>query len=140
MQDQKKFVKLADLQSFKVVKFVKMYWQMYDTASNTFKKEDTYFEGAKSSYLFEMEEGMLNLSSSQLGQMLVSLFESKMPIERQIFNVKTNGQTGKEIRYYINLDYKHLNAQLGSARPTTPEYTQNTPQVQNEISVDEIPF
>jgi hypothetical protein len=45
-----------------------------------------------------------NLSSAQLGQMFVAGFEKgSVGIKDLEFTVKSNGKTGMEIRYFINL-------------------------------------
>jgi hypothetical protein len=117
------YLKLGEIQGFTVTEFVKKYWSFYDktkTGKDAFQKSDEYIQGYSPKYSFKVDgDDMLDLSQNQLGQALVGVFEAKKPLRGSSFLVKTNGQTGKEIRYFINYDYKGVYAQTPSQ--PTPE-------------------
>ena len=117
------YKKLGELEGFTIVEFVKKYWSNWNEQTQKFERSDDYQQGFSPKYSFKIDgDDMLDLSQAQLGQALVGAFEAKKPITGCTFMVKTNGQTGKEIRYYINYDFKGLYA-------TTPSMSTNSPNV-----------
>lgn len=103
-----KYVNLKDLKTMTPVKFVKKFWRRFDEATNKFEMSDDYKEGYSIRYQLELDDqSSLSISQDQFGQMLVATFSGdKSVINGHTFSVKTNGKTGKDIRYFINLAQK----------------------------------
>lgn len=101
------FTKLSALvkDSFIPTEYKGMFYKKWDAATNKMETSEEYKEGFKKVFTFETNKGTLDLSSAQLGQMLVAAFEHGKGgmIQDQEFVVKSNGKTGMDIRYYINL-------------------------------------
>lgn len=130
----KQFVKLSDLvgktitvEAVKGYKFKK--WE-----ENKMVVADRYFEGAQKKWLVETDKGAVDMSSSQLGTLLEGVHKSgESNLINETFQVKSNGKTGMEIRYFFN----HIAEWQGSAMAQTG----NTEQVDDdEVDLSEAPF
>ena len=98
---QLSFVKLKDISEFQVLDSRGYKWKNWD--GEKYVTSDTYEKGFQKKYSFVTDIGILEISTAQLGQMLEGVFEQgKSNVINKRFYVKTNGQTGKEIRYFIN--------------------------------------
>ena len=98
---QLSFVKLKDISEFQVLDSRGYKWKNWD--GEKYVTSDTYEKGFQKKYSFVTDKGILEISTAQLGQMLEGVFEQgKSNVINKRFSVKTNGQTGKEIRYFIN--------------------------------------
>jgi len=101
----KKFTKLSELvdNTFTVEKIWGYKFKMWDNESKKMLVSETYEKGYRKIYSVDTSEGSLDLSASQLGQMLESVFKNgSSELTGRTFAVKSNGKTGQEIRYYIN--------------------------------------
>ncbi len=124
----KEFKKLSEVQSFKVVKVVKSFYQKWNEAEKKYERSDTPSKGFSQRYLVEMDDCIINMSKAQVGEMLVgSLDGSGADIAGKSFTVRNNGKTGIEIRYFIN--------PMG-------DWAEHVPQAikEKDIQVSEIPF
>ncbi len=133
----KQFKKLADVQVFTVEKIYGFQYQKWD--GEKMIKQDKWEEGFRKTYDVECTDFKLTLSSAQVGNMLEAAMQGgKSDIVGKSFNVKTNGQTGKEIRYYINLNR--------TAQPPVQPPVQSTEpngdmaQQFNESQQNDLPF
>lgn len=64
---------------------------------------DTYQEGHRKIYTLETDKGTLDVSQSQMGNLLEGVVvEGNADIIGKTYSVKSNGKTGMEIRYFIN--------------------------------------
>ena len=105
MQNEKRFTKLSELvdNTFTVEKIWGYKFKMWDNESKKMLVSETYEKGYRKIYSVDTSEGSLDLSASQLGQMLESVFKNgSSEITGRTFLVKSNGKTGMDIRYYIN--------------------------------------
>jgi hypothetical protein len=101
----KKFNKLSNLvdDTFTVEKVWGYKFKTWDDLNKKMLVSDTYEKGYRKIYSVDTSEGTLDLSASQIGQMLESVCkDGSSELTGRTFAVKSNGQTGKEIRYYIN--------------------------------------
>lgn len=99
------YVKLKDLvdRTFQV-KEVKGYtFKKWDTTENRMLNSDRWMEGYSKKWQVETDKGQLDLGSGQMGTILESVHKGgKSDINGRIFQVKSNGKTGMEIRYFFN--------------------------------------
>ncbi len=101
----KKFTKLSELvdNTFTVEKIWGYKFKMWDNESKKMLVSETYEKGYRKIYSVDTSEGSLDLSASQLGQMLESVFKNgSSELTGRTFSVKSNGKTGMDIRYYLN--------------------------------------
>lgn len=117
---QKTWLKLSAIQQFTIIKFIKKQWQCWDDTNKKYLRSETYLQGYKPQYIFEAKEGMLSLSQAQTASMLVSCFDGTSKPTGHTFSVKTNGETGMKIRYFINevIDFSHKTQDNTSANFT----------------------
>jgi len=99
----KEFKKLLDGMNFTLKSYNKKIFSRFNKETNKFETSPTWIKGYQPKYIFEAEDCMLSLSKDQLGQILVGCFEEKNDWKDTKFYVKTNGKTGLEVRYYINV-------------------------------------
>lgn len=100
------FIKLKDITSFTVEKVWGFKFKMWDKEQNKMLVSDSWMKGFTKKWDVDTKQGKLDLSDSQFAQMLSSCFDSKSGTSSPVgktFSVKTNGKTGMDIRYYINL-------------------------------------
>ena len=147
------FLRLKDTKEFTVNSFSKKYWSFYDetkTGAEAFVKSDDYIKGYSAKYTFKVnKDDLLDVSQSQLGQMLVGVFEAQTNLMGSKFLVKTNGKEGKEIRYFINYDW---NGVQSTSEATKDAENANKSDIEalagrsmeeattTETKVEEIPF
>jgi len=97
------FIKLKDIQSFTVKEVVKSNFKMWNTETNTMEVSEKPQKGFRKVWQVTTDKGTLDLSDSQMGQMLVGIFDKeKSVLVNSSFDVRTNGKEGKEIRYFLN--------------------------------------
>lgn len=100
------YIKLKDLvnDQFTVEKVVGVKWVMWNDAESKYERSDTPQKGYTKQYLAQTNKGALNVSQSQMAQMLEAASDlGKADVIEKKFEVRSNGKDGKEIRYYINL-------------------------------------
>lgn len=105
MQNEKRFTKLSELvdNTFTVEKIWGYKFKLWDNELKKMLVSETYEKGYRKIYSVDTSEGSLDLSASQLGQMLESVFKNgSSELTGRTFSVKSNGKTGMDIRYYIN--------------------------------------
>lgn len=103
--NEKKFTKLSELvdNTFTVEKIWGYKFKLWDNELKKMLVSETYEKGYRKIYSVDTSEGSLDLSASQLGQMLESVFKNgSSELTGRTFSVKSNGKTGMDIRYYIN--------------------------------------
>ena len=101
----KKFTKLKDLvdDTFTVERVWGYKWKAWDNDNKRMLVSDTYEKGYRKIYSVSTSEGSLDLSASQMGQMLESVSkDGSSDVVGRSFEVKSNGKDGIDIRYYIN--------------------------------------
>ena len=143
-------LRATDNLQFQVKQFVKKFWQKWvdpipPEPKGHFAKSDAPISGMTPMYLFDLITGdQLQLSRDQWQQALVAAFDAKKHWKDCAFVIKTNGKTGKEVRYYINLLQAHTSVQT-QERPIYPQNPVEPPQTAefeptDDINLDSIPF
>jgi hypothetical protein len=108
LADYTKLSALVD-KSFTVEKVHGSNWKKWDTDQNKMLSASEWQEGYSKKWQVTTDQGDLDLSPSQIGQMLERALDTKGVAELvgKSFAVKSNGKTGMEIRYFLNIDYKY---------------------------------
>ena len=130
MSDYTKLSTLVDDQ-FTVNKVFGYKFKMWDNTSKKMLISEKWEQGYRKMYTIETDKGTLDLSASQLGNLLEAVTkDGRADINGRSFSVKSNGKTGMDIRYYLNA-VKETERPVAQA---TDEYEQN------DIPLDSIPF
>jgi hypothetical protein len=99
------YIKLKDLidGEFTVEKVWGFKWKKWDPEANKMLVSDEYEKDFRKIYGITTDKGSLDVSSSQFASMLEGVSEGgQADVVGKSYTVKSNGQTGMEIRYYIN--------------------------------------
>lgn len=99
------YVKMSSLvdQDFRVDKVGLHKFVAWDATENKYVTQDTWFQGAQKKYPVTTDKGLVDMSASQIGNMLEGVQHAgQSNIIGATFHVKSNGKTGKEIRYFLN--------------------------------------
>lgn len=79
-------------------------YQRYNKETNKFEKSDKWEKGYSQVFVFDLTNGeQIQLSKEQTSQMLLGAFVEKKLMPQLKYYVKTNGKSGIEVRYYINV-------------------------------------
>lgn len=101
---QKQFIRLAQTKQFTIERFVGKKYKKWDQVNKKMLESPTWQEGYRLMYKFEVKEGILELSKSQVGEMCASILDQQgcVNLIGKSFNVRTNNKTGMDIRYFLN--------------------------------------
>lgn len=127
------FVKLSDLvdNTFTIEKAGGYSFKSWDNENRKMLISDKYVQGYRKIYTFTTDKGILDLSSGQVGTLLEAVYhQGTADLNGKSFEVKSNGKTGMDIRYFFNpvkLDKK--------SEPVVED-----DKLEQEISLDDIPF
>ena len=127
------YTKLSDLvgKEFTVIKSFGYKWKQWDNTAKRMLVSDTYEQGYRKIYSFETDKGVLDLGSGQVGTLLEAVFKNgESKLINQTFAVKSNGKTGKDIRYYFNPVKKEV----------VKEDTVHPSEDSEPVDLSEIPF
>ena len=100
------FAKLSDLvgDRFKVEKVWGYKWKKWDNDAKKMLVSDTWTEGYRKVYDVDTDKGKLDLGTGQIGSLLEAVFyNGAADLNGATFEVKSNGKTGMDIRYYFNV-------------------------------------
>lgn len=106
MQEKKTYTKLADLvgKEFKVLKAFGYQWKMWDNNTKRMLVSEKWQKDYKKIYAVETDKGVLDLGSGQLSALLEAVYsKGEANINGRTFEVKSNGKTGMEVRYFFNV-------------------------------------
>lgn len=109
------YLKLSQIEYFTVKAYKGYVWKKWDEVNKKMLTAERYSEGFSKKHIVETVEGkFLDVSNDQMGQMLIASLgtDGMSSVIGQMYNVKTNGKTGMDIRYFINKFYPHA--------PSTP--------------------
>jgi hypothetical protein len=82
----------------------KITFQRWNDETKKYETAQTWLKGYNPKFIFELVNGeQLEVSKDQLSQMLFSAYMEKKKMADLKYFVKTNGKTGKEIKYWINV-------------------------------------
>ena len=127
------YVKLSTLvnDTFTVQKVFGYRWKMWDNEQRKMLISDSYVKGYRKMYTIDTDKGTLDLSSSQMGNILESVTsDGRADINGRTFSVKSNGKSGMDIRYYINAT---KDAPAAPVKATEPEF-------EEPFDMTQIPF
>ena len=99
------FIKLSGLvnDTFTVEKVWGYKWKKWDTNENKMLVADRYEQDYQKKWDVDTNKGKLDLSPSQYGAILEAVSKDGIAdLNGRTINVKSNGKTGMEIRYYFN--------------------------------------
>lgn len=100
------YVKLSDLvgQKFTIEKVWGFKFKMWDQPTSKMITQDTWFKGARKVYEVDTDKGKLDLGQGQIGTLLETVFKDGVAdLNNKTFEVKSNGKTGMDIRYFFNV-------------------------------------
>lgn len=105
MNEERRYVKLGDLvdSSFTVEKVYGYKWKMWDANAKRMLVSDTYEKDYRKVYGMVTDQGTMDLGSGQIGSLLeVVMKDGVADLNGKSFNVKSNGKSGMDIRYYFS--------------------------------------
>lgn len=100
------YTKLSSLVNgtFTIQKFNGYKWKMWDNVEKKMLISDTWQKDYRKVYQVETDKGLLDLSSNQTGILLEAVVRNGIAdLNNQTFQVKSNGKTGMDIRYFFNV-------------------------------------
>jgi len=103
--DDKKFTKLSNLvnNTFRVEKVWGYKWKMWDESQRRMLMSDSWQKDYKKAWQVDTDKGSLDLGSGQMATLLEAVCnKGEADINNKIFEVKSNGKTGIDIRYFFN--------------------------------------
>lgn len=123
------YLKLATTSRFTPKAFLGSKYKKFDDGK--WLQSNTPAFGFRQMFAFETEDGILELGSGQLGNMLSQCmdFDGSASIIDKTFTVASNGKEGTEKRYFID----RVLGQVASVH--TPTIEEKTP-----VNPDDIPF
>jgi hypothetical protein len=102
MSDYTKLSNLVDDQ-FVVNKVFGYKYKVWDNEQRKMLMSETWVKGYRKMYTLETDKGTLDLSASQMGNLLESVTkDGRADINGRAFSVKSNGKSGMDIRYFLN--------------------------------------
>lgn len=102
MVDFNKLSNLVD-QDIQIESVMGFQWKMWDATNNKMLVSDTWQKDYQKRYQVVTDKGQLDMSQSQMANMLEGVCHAgKSDIIGCTFHVKSNGKSGKEIRYFLN--------------------------------------
>lgn len=99
------YTKLSELvgRKFKVEKIFDPKFKAWDNEAHKMLISDSWQQGYQKKYTVDTDKGRMDLSQSQVANMLESVVsDGRADLNGRNFNVKSNGKTGMDIRYYFN--------------------------------------
>lgn len=101
-----KYIKKQDLvgAAFTIEKVWAPQWTRWDSVARTMAKSDVPAKGHSKTYNVVTNKGTVSVSANMLGQFLEAVqVDGSSSIIGATFNLGTNGKTGMEIRYFVNV-------------------------------------
>ena len=141
----KEYTKLSNLvnSTFTIEKVYGYKWKMWDNASKKMLVSDVWQKDYRKIYGAETDKGILDLSASQLGILLETVSKNgEANLIGRTFQVKSNGKTGMDIRYFFNaVQDNHSGVDSTVKAELVPEKPTVQPDFEaDEINLDDIPF
>ena len=132
------YIKLSNLvnDTFTVNKVFGYKFKMWDNEQRKMLISDSYVQGYRKMYTLETDKGTLDLSASQLGNILEAVTsDGRADINGRTFSVKSNGKSGMDIRYYINATKDAPAAPMKATEDDFYQYGEPS-----DIKLEDIPF
>lgn len=124
---EKKYTKLSALvgSTFTVEKAGGYTFKKWDNEAKKMLVSGRYEQGFRKIYSLETDKGYLDVGPGQLSSLLEATYkQGKADINKVTFEVKSNGKTGMDIRYFFNVVVQ----------------TGNTDDIGEEITMEDFPF
>lgn len=132
---ENKYTKLSDLvdSTFTITKVFGYKWKMWDNANKKMLTSDTWQKDHRKVYGVETDKGILDLSANQLGVLLETISKNgEANVVGRTFQVKSNGKTGMDIRYFFNAVQESIDTEV--EKETSDEINLD------DINLDDIVF
>lgn len=103
---EKKYTKLSALvgSTFTVEKAGGYTFKKWDNEAKKMLVSERYEQGFRKIYSLETDKGYLDVGPGQLSSLLEATYkQGKADINKVTFEVKSNGKTGMDIRYFFNV-------------------------------------
>lgn len=129
---ENKYTKLSDLigGTFTINKFYGYKWKKWDNENKKMLISDTWQKDYRKIYGIETDKGSMDLSANQVGILLEAIVRNgEANLIGRTFQVKSNGKTGMEIRYFFN--------PVASEPVVEEKVEEYTP---DQIDLNDIPF
>ena len=123
------YTKLSELvgKTFTVEKVWGYSWKKWDNDAKKMLVSKDYQEGYRKVYEVDTDRGKLDLGTGQMGTLLEAVFRNgTADINNVTFEVKSNGKTGMDIRYFFNV--------VKAEKPARAE------EVEDDLTDEQIPF
>lgn len=135
------FVKLSELvnDQFTINKVWGYKFKMWDNEARKMMVSDTWQKDYRKVYSVDTNKGSLDLSASQLGILLEAVVRNGVAdLNGVTFQVKSNGKTGMDIRYFFNAQSRTPKVEA----PTEPVEKKEVPLISpnDDIDLDSIPW
>lgn len=79
-------------------------YKKWDDAEKKYVTSDGPEKGFSKKYVVQTDKGQLELGIQQFGSLLEATFsDGKADVNNKTFEVKSNGKTGIDVRYFLNL-------------------------------------
>lgn len=101
----KKFTKLSALvgDTFTVEKSYGWKFKKWDPVAKKMLVSERYEQDFQKKYTIETDKGIMDLGAGQLSSLLEAVYRDGVAdINNRTFEVKSNGKTGMDIRYFFN--------------------------------------
>jgi predicted Zn-dependent protease len=139
MEEKTKYIKKQDLVgvAFTIKKVWPAQWTMWDNVARTMSKSDVPKKDHSKTYNVVTSEGTVGISAHMLGNFLEAVQSNgQSSIIGATFRLATNGKTGMEVRYFINVvdDVEDRNDDSAKSETRLDDDTEQ------EINLDSIPF
>jgi len=118
------FTKLSNLinDTFTVQSVGAYVFKLWDNTQRKMLTSPSYQKGYRKLYPVTTDKGVLDLGAGQLGNLLEAVFfNGKADLIGQTFEVKSNGKSGIDIRYYFNPVKKVEHPEQVDLPPDMPE-------------------
>lgn len=101
------YIRLKDLvdKEFTVEEVTGWKWKKWDADNKKMLVASEYQEGYAKKYQVKTDKGMLDIGTGQMGSLLEASFDYRIggsQFNGETFQVKSNGKSGMEIRYFFN--------------------------------------
>lgn len=99
------YTKLSDLidQQFTVKEVMGFGFKKWDETQKTMLFSKDFLLGYRKVWGVETDKGKLDLGSGQMGNLLEAVcFNGESKLIGKTFQVKSNGKSGQEVRYFLN--------------------------------------
>lgn len=99
------YTKLSELvgENFTIEKVLGYKYKMWDVDAHKMLISDDWVKGYRKIYGLDTSKGRMDVSSSQMGNLLESVTEDgRSDLNGRTFNLKSNGKSGMDIRYFFN--------------------------------------